>query len=530
MVRVLLSGPAMPDRAWYTRPSLPLAVPAAALVLLGACGIEASKDAAHSSSPDAGPTALSFGDGGNAATCDPSGPDQEDCVCAEIGTSRSCYSGPPATRSVGACHDGMQACDGQEFGTYGACTGEVLPSSESCSSTADTNCNGKVGCADPVACPSGCPNTAAPPMHRIVGGWGHVCVLTAAGSVKCWGCDSWGQLGDGQPVTNASKVDSPVPVDVVGLTGIVGISAGEEHTCAVTAGGAVYCWGEGEGFGMSGAVSTPVAIPGLEFGVAQVAAGELHTCVLLRTGTVQCWGSGSEMEPGADFHSPTPTPVPGLSSVAAIASGDGYACALGASGTVQCWGGNLFGELGTGSMSPLDSPMPVTAVGLGSGVLSLATLGGSQTCAVTAGGGVLCWGNNSYGQLGTGSKMENSPTPTVVSGLGSGVQSVAASGEYHACALLGTGAVECWGDGEEGQLGDGSFGFGTKSSVPVAVSGLGPGVVDIATGDAFTCAMFADGSVQCWGDDTFSEMGGAACSGYIDATPLCPTPVSITGL
>jgi alpha-tubulin suppressor-like RCC1 family protein len=522
---VVARGPVMPEPASFTRrPHTSMVV--AAFLLFAACG-NPERETPDSGSADSG--LLLGSDGGTATSCDPSSADETGCACAE-GASRSCYTGQPTSRGVGACHDGTQTCVGMELGQYSSCTGEALAGSEDCSSTTDDNCNGKIGCADPVACPGGCPGLPAPPTNRLAAGWGHVCVITAAASVKCWGYDSYGELGDGQPVSNTSKVQSPLPVDVVGVTGVVGISAGEDHTCALTQGGAVYCWGEGEGFGMSGAVPTPVAIAGLGSGVSQVAAGEFHTCVLLQTGTVQCWGARGEMEAGADFLSATPKTVAGLSGVAAVASGDGYACALGAGGGVSCWGGNQFGELGSGSVVPNDSPQPLNVVGLGSGIVSLGTLGGSQTCIVTSGGGVSCWGDNSAGQLGSGSMIGLSPTPVAVSGLGSGVQSVAASGEDHACALLATGAIECWGDGQNGQLGDGSFGFGAGSSVPVPVVGLGSRAVEVATGDALTCARMEDGSVKCWGDDTFAEMGGATCSGYIGASTLCPMPVTIAGL
>jgi hypothetical protein len=119
-----------------------------------------------------------FGDGGvvgDAGSCSPGSPDQQGCQCT-VGQTRACYTGPPSTRNVGTCHDGTQTCiQKTEFGAYGPCTGSVLPGPEDCTSTTDTNCNGMIGCNDPLACPGGCPQlpeagTCPPPIVDNSGG------------------------------------------------------------------------------------------------------------------------------------------------------------------------------------------------------------------------------------------------------------------------------------------------------------------------------------------------------------------------
>ena len=128
------------------------------------------------------------------------------------------------------------------------------------------------------------------------------------------------------------------------------------------------------------------------------------------------------------------------------------------------------------------------------------------TCAVTAAGGVQCWGRNDFGNLGDGSTTDRS-TPVPVSGLGSGVIALAA-GDAHTCALTAAGAVRCWGHNGIGQLGDGST---TDRSTPVPVSGLGSGVVALAAGASHTCALTAAGAVQCWGyNDLWASSATAA--------------------
>ena len=170
-------------------------------------------------------------------------------------------------------------------------------------------------------------------------------------------------------------------------------------------------------------------------------------------------------------------PVSGLGSgIVAITAGGTHTCALTTSGAVLCWGANDSGQLGDGTS--LQRLTPTSVTGLGSGVAILAAGGGysgSHTCALTIGGSVLCWGANGSGQLGDGT-MTPRLTPVSVSGLGAGVSAISAGGS-HTCALRTTGTVQCWGANESGQLGDGTT---TQRLMPTAVSGLSGG----ATGSA----------------------------------------------
>jgi alpha-tubulin suppressor-like RCC1 family protein len=148
--------------------------------------------------------------------------------------------------------------------------------------------------------------------------------------------------------------------------------------------------------------------------------------------------------------------------VRAIAAGAFHTCALTEAGGVKCWGDNTQKQLGNGPTSysavPLDVPgllngMTAIAAGVGS-VEGLEKIIGTHTCALTASGGVKCWGNNDNGQLGEG-KAVTKDTPVDVIGLKSGVKAIAVGG-YHSCALLTTGQAKCWGDNDRGQLGNGT--------------------------------------------------------------------------
>jgi alpha-tubulin suppressor-like RCC1 family protein len=338
-------------------------------------------------------------------------------------------------------------------------------------------------------------------VSAIAAGFDHTCALTTGGGVKCWGDNYYGQLGDG------TIIQRSVLVEVSGLSsGVTAIAAGEYHTCALTDGGGVKCWGynyRGQlGDGTYDSRMTPVDVSGLSSGISAIAAGGWHTCALTTGGGVKCWGYNwyGQLGDGTNYSRITPVEVSGLSSgVTAIAAGGGHTCALTDGGGVKCWGGNYYGQLGDGTTENRTTPVDVS--GLSPGVTAIAA-GGVHTCALTDGGGVKCWGDNEYGQLGDGT-TENRMTPVEVSGLSSAVTAIAA-GYYHSCALTTGGGVKCWGDNYRGQLGDGTTEYRTT---PVDVSGLASRVSAIAVGEYHTCALTANGRAKCWGSDSDGQLG-----------------------
>lgn len=328
----------------------------------------------------------------------------------------------------------------------------------------------------------------------------HTCALTSDGGVKCWGENVRGELGDN------STTNRLTPVDVLGLTsGATAANAGDRHSCSLTSTGGVKCWGY-NGWGQLGDNSTtdrlaPVDVVGLGSGVTAVAGGNWHTCALTSGGGLKCWGGNTQVGLLGDNSTATrltPVDVVGLTS-GAVAVGLYHSCALTSAGGVKCWGGNGFGQLGDGSNTFRLTPVDV--IGLTSGVTAIA-VGNAFTCAVTSAGGVKCWGVNWSGGLGDNSTTTRW-TPVDVVGLASGVAAVVA-GEQHTCALTNAGGVKCWGDNQLGQLGDNST---TTRLTPGDVVGLTSGVKAISTYFNHTCALTIAGAVKCWGRNLEGQLG-----------------------
>jgi alpha-tubulin suppressor-like RCC1 family protein len=356
----------------------------------------------------------------------------------------------------------------------------------------------------------------------IAAGRNHTCAVRADGAVRCWGSNGSGQLGDGTTTTRLS------PVAVLGLTDpVVAIAAGEAHTCALVASGTVRCWGDNSvgqlGDGTTTNRLTPVTVSGLTVVVGIAAGGTLgssHTCALLANGTVQCWGANGsgQLGTGNTLPSNRPVAVSGLTNAVSIAVGEFHTCALLANGLPFCWGFNSSGQLGNGTLN--SQPVPIIA----SLDNAVAIAGGNNhTCGLRADGTAWCWGNNLLGQLGIGNTVSQS-LPRFVNLF----STVAIAGGFgHSCALLADGTARCWGDNASGQLGNSTV---TASLTPVTVGKLvgnlatffSPlqGAVNITTGRRHSCALLVSGGVVCWGENTVGQLG-------IGSTTNQFTPVSV---
>ena len=413
-------------------------------------------------------------------------------------------------------------------------------------------------------------------IASITSGSIHLCALTNTGGIKCWGDGRIGQLGN-HAFHGCAAMHIPcstLPVDVVGLDhGVVELVAGGDHSCALLPGNHVQCWGASAA-GQLGTVTTeiciinapcsttPVEVEGLTGTVAHLAAGDSHTCAILDDASITCWGANGfgQLGDGTQAGRATPAAVPGLGGVIALSLGNTHSCALVEGGAVKCWGDNRLGELGAdtqefcGPQSDLPcSTTPLDVAGLNTPAVAIEA-GDGFTCVLTEAGGVKCWGRGERGQLGDGTTVTR-PSPADVTGLTTGVAAIGIGAKgQHACALLTSGGLDCWGDNQLGQLGapssDGcGVGAGLPcSTTPLAVTGLASGVVSLAIGGDQNCVLMQAGGLKCWGRDDRGQLGSISmeqcgflrCSttpldmplGLIKPTPtpcpdgICPTPTS----
>ena len=297
------------------------------------------------------------------------------------------------------------------------------------------------------------------------------------------------------------------------------LSAGFAHTCTIDAGGGVQCWGyNGNGQLGDGSTDSPRTLPvratNLDSGIVAVAAtSRERSCALRGNGEVLCWGANGagELGDGTTIDRLIPTPVNGLgpgSGVTMIALGFNHACALRSDGAVLCWGNNSSGQLGTGTTSNV--PVPTTHVfglGAGSGTVAIAA-GETHTCALKTDQSVYCWGGNGDGALGDSTTIDHVvPLPVATLGAGSGAVDISA-GRNYSCATRNEGSLLCWGRNSYGQLGDGTT---TTALLPKLILGTGGGAIEVSGMYNHTCARTGAG-VLCWGTNTDGQLGDGSIS------------------
>lgn len=340
------------------------------------------------------------------------------------------------------------------------------------------------------------------------------CMVTATGTVQCWGDNTYGQLGNG--ITSSSSL----PVAVTGLANIKAVSVGSlGHACAVTNAGTVWCWGNngsGElGNGTTTSSNVPVQVIGLN-NITSISLGHQHSCALDSLGAVKCWGingSGQLGSGSSAAYSVTPVPVMGATTTA-IASNYFTSCALDNIGAVRCWGYNGFGQLGNGTTT--NSYTPVFVTGL-TGAIGI-SLGKDFACAITNTNEVKCWGSGGFGQLGNGSNADNK-TPVLVSAL-TNVKAISL-GNVHACALTNTSDVLCWGDNGLKQLGPTTTSIQSNLPVSMPISGVTGAVTSLAAGNTHSCVLTTGCNLKCWGGNISGQLGNGTTIN--SSTPVSPT-------
>lgn len=320
----------------------------------------------------------------------------------------------------------------------------------------------------------------------------HTCARMGDGSLRCWGQNDYGQLGDG------TREARPRPIPASAVSGaVVDVQAGSDFTCARRANGTVDCWGYNRYGELGGGAAgerreTPAPVVRVR-GASALRVGTSTACAIVG-GQLHCWG---RLEPDWDRANPVPRFLRSRPPIVA-ASVDDFACVVGQDRSLWCWGAN-------------HRPRP-TAMGL-TGVTDVVQ-GGLGACALRDDGTVHCWGWNDSGQLGRAFERERDTAytnrPVAIPGI-SGARRVVAGGS-HRCALLGNGTVQCWGAEwanpafpsdclvtTRHSSGGGSARQWRYCPTPTAIPGLRD-VVDLDAHDTRTCAVTRAGAVWCWGN------------------------------
>jgi alpha-tubulin suppressor-like RCC1 family protein len=286
-----------------------------------------------------------------------------------------------------------------------------------------------------------------------------------------------------------------------------------------------------------------------------------HTCSTIQLGRVYCWGRNAERQLGAPSDSvcfdtsPSSSPLPcsllpertGTTlTFARVTAGDSTSCGVSTSGRAYCWGQGTLGRLGNGTNASSPAPNLVTSALVFDSTTAGLSVGGQHVCGIAAGARlVYCWGDDTFGQLGTQAVTVNSttPIPADITPFPSGPAQVqwVSAGYRHTCAVSTSGQAYCWGGNASGELGLGTRGgpvelptaigegvvFRTISASTIAQSPTGRDRV-ADDGEAHTCGLRGDGRALCWGANLSGQTGGSSGARYVTTPAPVDAPVAFT--
>ena len=304
----------------------------------------------------------------------------------------------------------------------------------------------------------------------VSAGDSHTCVLIENGSVQCWGLNGDYQVGDG----STTERHSPRLVSLPSGLWAEQVSAGGFHTCAILSDKTLRCWGNnsngqiGDGTTVDRSSPKNVSLPSGRIPI-HVSAGYLSTCALLDDGSVRCWGSNGVGQLGdgstTDRTTPAAVNLPTGRYALTIEIGVGHACAILDDFFLRCWGSNTYGQIGDGTTTGRTSPTSVSTT-LTVMSFSIGTYG--HTCAIFQNNQLRCWGRNLIGQVGDMTTTSRN-TPTMPSTMSTLTPTSIGLGYHHSCAILDDNRMRCWGSNSHGQIGDGTS--QTMRTWPTAVNG-----------------------------------------------------------
>lgn len=352
-------------------------------------------------------------------------------------------------------------------------------------STAGPDAHGAPTSSGPGA--SGAKPSSDAPIHIACGDF-HSCALMGDGSVRCWGRNKEGELGDGT-TENRSK-----PTKVIGVSGAKQLALTSHASCALLADGTVTCWGGGKAWGddkeRDNVMPTPVT--GIANAV-EIDAGGLLVCARLKSGKVQCWGEDDTAK-----KSKVRPPDSGAEEVSVA---EAHACARMSDGAVRCWGDGPWAGVG-----------PASFVNPGVQGAKQISTGDSVACALLGSGAVTCWGRNEQGELGKQPPdSDYHPKAAEIPGVSGAARIVA--GEAHLCAIGVDKKATCWGSNGDGELGRGVQGE-PQAPGPLPLAN----VEEIALGADHGCARTTDGAVHCWGGNSAGQVGDGSTTARLSPT------------
>jgi alpha-tubulin suppressor-like RCC1 family protein len=343
----------------------------------------------------------------------------------------------------------------------------------------------------------------------------HACVRQLSGTVRCWGANGDGRLGDGSFESRSQAVS-------LALGSVVDLALGHRHSCALEAGGKVSCWGDDAGGALgrgdpdgAGAEAREGVqrVSGLDDAI-DLASGDAFACAARKSGNVACWGRNDRGQLGDGSKEPSrpfPGEIPDLEDAIAVATGLAQACAVRKSGAVTCWGVNDKGQLGRAAAPTPLRPGPIPKLDDAVAV----SLGGEHGCALRRTGEVLCWGSDTEGQLGDGAGSRGGKVAQLSDAVALG------SGRAHTCALRSSGAVVCWGANNHGQIGNNAGAAQLKTPLQIPAAVMKVDASDIAIGPDHGCARTRDGKAVCWGRNDAGQLGsGTESSVWTSRVPV----------
>ena len=322
-------------------------------------------------------------------------------------------------------------------------------------------------------------------------------------------------------------------------------SSGYYHACVIASDNKLYCWGRNHrgqlGNNSTADSSKPVAVnmTGVLAGktIKQISSGAYHTCVVASDDNAYCWGENMKGQLGNNSTANSSVPVKVDTSgalagktIKQISTGHYHTCAVASDDKIYCWGENNNGELGNGST--VDSRVPVavnmTGVLAGETIKQISTGPSYHTCVIASDDKIYCWGENNNGELGNGSTVDSRvPVAVNMTGVLAGKTIKQMSvGTYNTCVIASDDKVYCWGSNAYGQVGNNSL---TDSTVPVAVNATGvlagKTIKQISVGHHRACVIASDDKMYCWGNN----MGGALGNGST-ADSHIPVSVNMSGV